>query len=474
MKEIIPVKRILFLFAFLAVMVSIQTAVAQDTDTPIPEPQSLETPADREVIIVADPTGKPPPPVPAPAIVMNPNAVQATTILVNYVDKASTWDTQPGAETAFQYAVDIWESLIYSPVPITIDAYWMPLGPNVLGSAGALDYKYDHPSFPYNHTYYPIALANSITGFDYNLNEADIRARFSSNFSWYFGTDFNTPPNQYNFVTVVLHEIGHGLGFVGSMRWDNATYNPANNDFIECRGIYNESCWGFTDGGVLRPFIYDRFTKNGSGTPLLNTSVFPNPSVQLRQQLTSNNIIFDGANAKDKNGGAVPLYAPSLWDSGSTYSHLGENFNSTENALMTYSLAPGETNYHPGPVALGLLKDMGWQVFFPAELAPLPTQLLEVDTEVTHAIDLVDYTIRESDIWFDYIISYDMTDYGNPQAGITFDGRFVSLNPEAGWTGKTTATAQVTDQSNDPSNSTFTVVVAEEIKRVYLPAISKQ
>ncbi len=118
--------------------------------------------------------------------------------------------------------------------------------------------------------------------------------------------------------------------------------------------------WGFGSGS---PGIYDRFTENGSGQSLLNTSLFPNPSTALGSQLTSNNIFFDGSNANAANGGnRVKLYAPSTWSGGSSYSHLDEVFNNTPNALMTYSIGFGESILNPGPVTLGLFKDMGWKL----------------------------------------------------------------------------------------------------------------
>ncbi|MFM6745841.1 MAG: Calx-beta domain-containing protein, partial [Dolichospermum sp.] len=109
--------------------------------------------------------------------------------------------------------------------------------------------------------------------------------------------------------------------------------------------------------------IYDRFTENGSGQSLLDTSLFPNPSTALGSQLTSNNIFFDGSNANAANGGnRVKLYAPSTWNGGSSYSHLDEVFNNTPNALMTYSIGFGESILNPGPVTLGMFKDMGWKL----------------------------------------------------------------------------------------------------------------
>ena len=41
---------------------------------------------------------------------------------------------------------------------------------------------------------------------------------YSDGIDWYFGTDGSTPFSQYDFVSVVMHEIAHGLNFAGSMR----------------------------------------------------------------------------------------------------------------------------------------------------------------------------------------------------------------------------------------------------------------
>jgi hypothetical protein len=249
----------------------------------------------------------------------------------------------PQAQTAFQFAVDIWESLLDSPVPITVDASFAPLSPGVLGSAGPTSFWRDFPGAPQAGTWYANALANSLAGTDIDPSLSDIQAQFSSSFNWYYGTDGNVPSGQYSFVSVVLHELGHGLGFLG---------------FMDKQG--SSGSWGFGTGS---PSIYDRFTENGSGQSLINTALFPNPSSALGSQLTSNNIFFDGTNANAANGGnRIKLYAPSVWNGGSSYSHLDEVFNNTPNALMTYSIAPGESILNPGPVTLGLFKDLGWKL----------------------------------------------------------------------------------------------------------------
>jgi hypothetical protein len=264
---------------------------------------------------------------------------ETANITVNYI---GSWDAQ--AQAAFEYAVSVWETQITSPVQIVVEAEWANLGPGILGGAGAETLLRDFSGAPVAGTWYPVALANKMAGSDLYPSGPDIGAAFNSAFSsWYFGTDGNPPAGEYDFASVVLHEVGHGLGFFGTMSMGS-----------NCGGS-GIGCWGY---GTNYPGIYDRFTENGDGTPLLN---FPNYSTQLGTQLTSGSVFFDGPNANAANGNArVPLYAPGSWQQGSSYSHLAESFNGTVNALMTYSIGPGEVQHAPGPVMLGIFKDMGW------------------------------------------------------------------------------------------------------------------
>ncbi len=237
------------------------------------------------------------------------------------------------AKAAFQHAVDIWSSLITSPVTIRIDATWTSLEPGVLGSAGANNLWSDGTSI------FPDALADALTGSDNGGGDFDIIARFNSDLpSWYLGTDGNPPSGRFDLVTVVLHEIGHGLGFFGGMFFDS----------------------GVGDWGFSVPVIYDQFTENLAGTRLVN---MPHPSTALGNALRSGNVFFNGTMAVAANGGTRPeLYAPSLWQSGSSYSHLDENVYSPghPSSLMTPSLDPAEAIHDPGPVTLCLFKDIGW------------------------------------------------------------------------------------------------------------------
>jgi len=290
--------------------------------------------------------------------------IQSANFVVNWnpgncSGSISTWPSQ--AKTAFNYAVGIWASLLNSTQTIEVDACWRSdLGSGILGSAGPVDFKHStfHFSGPIANTWYPIALANALANSDLNGADAEIKANFSSSFDWYYGID-GYPGSKLDFVSVVLHELGHGLGFGGSMQVDDGVYNEINN-FNECNGMNGVGCWGYGSGS---PFVYDRFSENSGGTSLLNASVYPNYSTSLGNVLTGGNIYFDGTNARAANSGLpVKLYAPSTWKPGSSYSHLDEIFNNTLNALMTYSLAWGESEHSPGPVTLGIFEDMGWKV----------------------------------------------------------------------------------------------------------------
>ncbi|MBN1995356.1 MAG: fibronectin type III domain-containing protein [Anaerolineae bacterium] len=299
--------------------------------------------------------------------------IQAATINVNWNPASCTgtvtaWPND--AKNAFLHAANIWASLLTSNVPIEVDACWrsdLPSG--VLGSAGARNYYRNFANAPTPNTWYAVALANSLANSDLDPGVADIRANFSSTFSWYYGTDGN-PGGQLDFVSVVLHELCHGLGFIG---------------FLEYSGGVGKD--------TTSPASFDLFSEDGnSATKLLN---YPNNSVALGNALLGNagGVYFNGTNANAANGGTrVKLYTPSTWDSGSSYSHVDEIFNGTANALMTYSLASGEAEHNPGPVVLGIFKDMGWTVAG----SPDPPTGLSATTSAQNQINLA-WTDNSSD-----------------------------------------------------------------------------
>jgi hypothetical protein len=297
----------------------------------------------------------PPPPHFSP---LRAQSASGADVVVNYLppgynsfydETCYAWPAQGIA--AFEYAASIWESLIVSDVEIEVDACWAQFSsPYILGYSFAVDYEHDFPNAPQADTWYPISLANALQGTDMAPSRADMFVAYGRDFNWYFGTDGNTPGGRTDFVSVVLHEICHGLGFSGSMQ----------------AGYYNGSmvgAWGY--GIPPLPDAYDRFVENGAGQSVLNTSLFPNYSTALYAQLTGNDLYFNGPNAWAGYGGQRPkIYAPSSWSQGSSYAHLDyDTFNDTPHALMTYAISQGESSHDPGSVTMGILQDVGWTTY---------------------------------------------------------------------------------------------------------------
>jgi len=246
------------------------------------------------------------------------------------------------AETAFSYAVQIWANSIVSSQTIKINADFAPLGAGILGGAGAdLYYFITGPNIPAN-TLFPSALADALLDQDNNTSGTDINATFSSTFPFYFGTDGNTPTGQYDFVSVVLHEIGHGLGIAGFGRQENGL--------------------GALRVSTLYSGIWDQYIENGSNTSVLN---YADPSIALLGQFTGGNLFSNGPETTVQNGNVNPkTYAPNPFQTGSSYSHWDEATYPAGNAnsLMTPQIGAGEAIHDPGKVTLGFMQDMFWTI----------------------------------------------------------------------------------------------------------------
>lgn len=255
----------------------------------------------------------------------------------------------PEAQTAFQFAVNIWENALESSVPIRVNATFGPLDPGVLGGAAPTNFiPLTIPGVASN-TVFPLALAEKLTGAEIpdglSSTSVDITATFSSSANFYFGLDANTPFGQIDFVSVVLHELGHGLGVIGFGREDSSV-TPSQGALRQ---------FGFTS-------IWDNFIENGAPTAI---SSFTDPSVALLNELTGNNLFCNSPIATGQNGGVKPsTYAPITFSQGSSYSHWDEATYppGDPNSLMTPFIGQGEAIHDPGVLMLGFMEDMGWSL----------------------------------------------------------------------------------------------------------------
>lgn len=117
----------------------------------------------------------------------------------------------------FLQAAAIWTQALKPSQDIYVAAQFTPLGPGVLGSAGARFIWSNFPGAELPNTWYFDSLADHLTGGDLSPTTYDIQANFSTNFTFYLGLDNNEPAGTSDLLAVVLHEIGHGLNFANAV-----------------------------------------------------------------------------------------------------------------------------------------------------------------------------------------------------------------------------------------------------------------
>ncbi len=291
------------------------------------------------------------------------NALSTTPISTWQINYDAGFNANPTAKAAFQRAVDTWQRAVASPVRIVVDASLTSFqDPSQLGGAGPRNFF--NPGIG---VWFPVALANSLEGADLDPVTSDISATFADSSSiFYYGADpagiasapctvppQTTPTNGtcYDFESVVLHELGHGLGFLGSADVDTRGTATVVDDLVY---------YGIDYPSNTEPFVWDTFTATGDGTAVLD---YPNHSVDLTDALTGSSVYWIGAHGASADRGREPsIYADYPFQSGSSFSHVSDASypQGDPDGLMTPFAEPGDTTRDPGEVMLGMFRDMGW------------------------------------------------------------------------------------------------------------------
>jgi len=258
------------------------------------------------------------------------NIEKKSNFIVNY-------NTVPTvARAAVQAAIDVWSENFSSTVPVTVNVSWGRASSyGILAAASAKSNFANFPNAPDKTLYYAAALANALAGNDLDPNNPELEITISSDAPWYYGVDGKCPPKSFDLVSVILHEMGHGLGFIS--------------------GSYYDEYSGYARVDLPTPF--DAYAQLPDGRRLAD---MPSPSIETGKALTSP-LYWSGENGiKANNGIKPPLFTPSIYEPGSSVSHLDERTFSQvgANSVMTPNLDSGEVFHLPGSLLLAMFDDM--------------------------------------------------------------------------------------------------------------------
>lgn len=263
----------------------------------------------------------------------------------------------------FNYAAAFWATQVDSPVTIFVQSSFSKLTCSAtsatLGSAGARYIFSDFKGAPRPATWYSEALANKLAGED--LNPAggddtgeDIQARFTTALDdgscsfprdWYYGLDAKPPSGAIDFVSVVIHELGHGLGFQTFV------------DLSTGERIAGDDGVGLDDTFMVN--LYDAGT--GKTWPQMTNSE------RVDSATAGANLVWNGAavtavassllSSGTGPGGRALMYAPDPLEKGSSVSHWDTSLTPNEMMEPNYTVAKHELT-----ITDEAMEDLGWSL----------------------------------------------------------------------------------------------------------------
>jgi len=313
------------------------------------------------------------------ALMLATGHARAATLVIDDADPAGQGLNDPtpfspvGGNTAttlgaarlavFSAAAAIWGSQLPSSVPIHVSAQMIALPCTAtsaaLAATGPATIHRDFPSAPLAATWYPQALANALAGNDLDPTTPDIETQFNSALgapgcltgtTFYLGLDAKPGSGQIDMLTVVLHELGHGLGFLTYVDFTTGAKLGGFDDAF----LPDTQEFGSTPSALSAMTDAERVPAGVSDPDLY----WSGASVQAAASTLSAGLI----------SGHVRLYAPATLSSGSSVSHYSTAL--TPNEIME--------PFYTGPnrnlaLTVDLLLDIGWSsVATPANVPALP------------------------------------------------------------------------------------------------------
>ena len=250
-------------------------------------------------------------------------------------------------------AADILDSHLFLRVPLEVEVRW---DEDAEGVAWGGPGSYSCTSWACR----PIGLQNQISGRDGDPGNPDIKITIASNDFFHLSLDGEPPPDKVDLVTIVLHEIAHGLGFVSWLHAIESEEEIDTNSDEEEEALPMAELGRSSNGSTS---LFDKFIWTYEHSWVEGRE---NPSSDLYKMLTSRSLFWGGtespwrntpSRSRAANGGPVLLWTTED-ETNPSHLHAYAHYRS----FMRPWLDWGEANHEPDSVVLGMLYDMGWEL----------------------------------------------------------------------------------------------------------------
>jgi len=191
----------------------------------------------------------------------------------------------------------------------------------------------------------------AVTGVDTNGTAPDVVIRMTNEAETFSYTD-PIGPDDFDYETIIVHEITHSMGFVESITEDgddglNGLTTPGN--FSVWDQYIGDSTGVLIDGTTFMTDAARWNTAKVGGTG----AVPPN----------GNGLYFYGPNAVAANGGnPIPLFSANPWVEGSSGGgHMDSQFYGELQRIMNHARPSGPDKRAFSPEELGMMVDIGYR-----------------------------------------------------------------------------------------------------------------
>lgn len=254
----------------------------------------------------------------------------------------------PARQAAMAASLAAWSAVLQGTVPVVVQARMeVPEDPDstLLASAGPAEF------YDVEGRLLPSSLASQVNQSRLAADRPDIEVVVNQKHDWDYAVDGVAAEGKPSFVYTMIHEVGHGLGFLSSFE-------------VETGALLNP-----------QPFPFDVFMNRGSEG---HRPLTERPTDQVIDDLTSNDLFFSGPLATDASRRSivplpmVKLFAPNPYEPGSSNSHVDqETYADFKVGLM----APKDFGSGTDKIdilTLGIMADMGYKLIEGAVTARQP------------------------------------------------------------------------------------------------------